>query len=257
MSIERTRLGGSVGPTASSVEPPPMSTTRNGPVDGSRPAIAPANERRASSTPRQQLGLDADARRRRRRRTSSRFAASRAADVATTGSAVDAEARPGPCGSRAAPARVRSMASSVELAGARRRPAPRRVMLDPARERRGRRRRPAAAPSWCRCRWPLGAPSAARPAAPPPSARPGRRRRRGTRRSGRGGTSRRCAVPPTPPCGRGPSQSSGTVGVALGGVAAWAAASAAGIDRGLGARARRPPPRAGSPPSPRPRPTSQ
>ena len=71
----------SVVPTTNSVEPPPMSTTRNGPSLGSRSAVAPAKARCASAMPDNNSGRNptmASA----ASKNSSRLPASRAAEVA-------------------------------------------------------------------------------------------------------------------------------------------------------------------------------
>ena len=55
MSIERD-ASTSVVPTMNSVEPPPMSTTRNGPSAGSSSAVAPRNDSSASCSPESSSG---------------------------------------------------------------------------------------------------------------------------------------------------------------------------------------------------------
>ena len=70
-----------VVPTTNSVDPPPMSRIRNGPSAGSRSAVAPANERRPSSSPGSSSGRTPSAASA-ASKNSSRLAASRAADVA-------------------------------------------------------------------------------------------------------------------------------------------------------------------------------
>ncbi len=69
-------------PTTTSVEPPPTSTTTNGPSSGSSSPTAPTNDSRASSSP-EITSASAPRVRRTMVKKSSRFAASRVAEVAT------------------------------------------------------------------------------------------------------------------------------------------------------------------------------
>ena len=68
-------------PKTNSVEPPPISISRKGPRDGSRPVVPPRNESAASRSPSITSG-SIPTRSRTARRNSSRLAASRTADVA-------------------------------------------------------------------------------------------------------------------------------------------------------------------------------
>ena len=177
-----------------------MSTTRNGPIDGIEPGDGAGERQARLLRARQQLGLDAHdggdggeelvpiggvARRRRGHDPQRRVAVGR-------------RGRPR---SRRSVARVRSMASAARRRRSRRRPGTEARDGGAAFQVAVAVDVPGGAPSSCRCRWRR---RISAQVLRPPSARPDRRRRRGTRRSGRGGTSRRCAVPPTPPCGRGP-----------------------------------------------------
>ncbi len=72
---------GLVDPKANSVDPPPRSTTRNGPSAGSRSDVAPAKDRAASSSPDSSSGATPTAACAGPKK-SWRLAASRAAEVA-------------------------------------------------------------------------------------------------------------------------------------------------------------------------------
>jgi hypothetical protein len=74
---------GSLVPRANSVEPPPMSSVRNGARLAGSPAVAPANASAASAPPDSNSGALPTARRT-RSKNSSRFFASRAALVPVT-----------------------------------------------------------------------------------------------------------------------------------------------------------------------------
>ena len=189
MSTERSASGSWV-PRTSSVDPPPMSTTRNGPGSSS-PTVAPVNDSRASSSPVSSSGAKPSTSVA-SRKNSSRFAASRAALVAV------ARVRVTWCASIASryscsTTSVRSIASGANERAAST-PWPRRVMrirrsivfMGPsAASRSATSRRTEFVPmstaatrlTACRAR-----------GAPRPSAPPGRRRPRGTTRSARGGT---------------------------------------------------------------------
>ena len=227
------------GPTTSSVEPPPMSTTSHGPPAGSSSAVAPANDRRPSSSPASSSG-----------RTPTTASAA-AEEVLPVGGV--ARRRGGGHPHPAAPrswsmtARYSRRTATVRsiAAGASRRcpvdPWPSRVIRMQPLERSGRSgpatssRVELVPQSMAADGRRLGSTVDGRGGAPP-SARPGRRRRPGTRRSGRGGTSRPCRVPPTPPDGRGPVQPAGSRRRAPRRSAAWAAASSAGSTAASAAR---------------------
>ena len=229
-----------------------MSTTRNGPRAGSRSPVAPRNDRRPSSSPDQQLGPHADdllggveelvavggvAGGRRggrpgrrstpwlveRPRGSSRRHVERALDrlVGQPAGGVHALAQPGDacCAGRGC------------RAGRRRVAAP-----------------PGRGSSSCRSRWRRRCVTSetlrwrSRPVDPLVDPAPDRVVAAGEVPGvvGVQALDARCGCRRRRPTGRGPAWPGGSAGVALGGVAAWAAASRVGVDLGLGRGRRRP-----------------
>ena len=210
-----------------------------------RPAVAPWNERRASSSPESSSGVGARAPRVAAAKNSSRFVASRASARRRRPGARSAGARDG----------VRVLPEHGERCGrsrrgrggaSRRRPRPRRVMCirrSSGRERCRRARRGGTSATRSRTELVPMSTAATRVtrAGPRPRRRPGRRRRRGARRSARAGTSRRRGCPR-------PRRAGGARPIRPGTAASRSAAYTA-CARGEPGPGRQPPPAARTPPA--------